>query len=340
MLVLLFSLIVQSFKSLSPDYLAHSITMCIRWILYSLLGLRMVYVFKDESADILLIACMVAYMPSILIYFVQNGLLNGFYILFSGEAHSESIVLEIHRMTYIFGFLVVYYLYNWFILNKKFLPQIIFSICLLLLGVKRIASFALIIALIIIVLIKILRTDRWRYNFACVVASFFVLIALGFVFLIKSGYLQLIFEYFGIDDSFRFNFWNYISPKYEFSISFLGNGISYSHRFMWHEWSNIKDLSAATNLHNDVLSYYIGLGFIGFVSFFSMLFIGQMSLLKRWFSTKSALFAFVLSVYYFIIMMTSNEGLPGVVYGCYMMLIFVIASSEDNCFRERAGANE
>ena len=340
--ILAFSLTSQLFQSLSTDYLVRSTTLCVRWVLYCVLGLRTVYVFGEKSADMLLVSCLVAYIPTIVIYFVQNGIVAGFNILFSSDAYSESIVLEVHRMTYVFGFLSVYYLYKWIISKDRVLPQMLLSIVLLLLGVKRIANFALILILAFLLLIKFLKNDERRYRFTCVLAVITVLIPLLYVFAIKSGGLRLAFEHFGIEDSFRFNFWNHISSEYEFSVGFLGKGISYSQRFMWNEWSNIKDLSAATNLHNDILSYYIGLGFIGFVGFFGLFFVGQTVLLKRWFSVKSALFAFALSSYYFVIMATSNEGLPGFVYGCYMMLIFAVASSEDEAlsYSDRRKANE
>lgn len=339
-LILGFSVCVQLFHSLSVDYLVRSATLCIRWILYCLLALRTVYVFGDKSADMLLISCLIAYIPSILVYFIQHGIVDGVRILFSKEAYSEAIVLEVHRMTYVFGFLAVYYFYQWFISGKKIFPRMLLAVGLLLLGVKRVANFALVYVVVLALLIKILKNEKYKYRFVYVSASFFVALALLFVFTIKNGYLQLAFEHFEIEDNFRFNFWNHISPKYEFSPSFLGNGISYTQRFMWHEWSNIKNLSSVTNLHNDILSYYIGLGFVGFLMFFGMFFVGQIVLLKKWFSTKSAVFVFLLSVYYFIIMATSNEGLPGFVYGCYMMLILVVASSEHVRLNEKRLVNE
>ncbi len=340
LIILVFSLIVQIFQPLSIDYIIRSATLCIRWVLYCLLGLRTVYVFKEKSADMLLVSCLIAYIPSIIAYFFQNGFVDGVITLFSGEAHNGSTALEVHRVTYVFGFLSVYYLYRWIIDKQKVFPRMLLAVAMLMLGVKRVANFALIIGVVLIITIKFLKKEKTRYRFSCLVATSFVAVALLFVFLVKSGQLQDIFGRAGIEDNFRFNFWNHISPEYEFSPTFIGNGLSYAQRFMWHEWSNIKDLGAVTNLHNDVLCYYIGLGFVGFCLFFGMFFLGQVVLMKKWFSTNSAAFALTMSGFYFIVMTTANEGMPGFVYGCYMMLILAIASNDFAHKDEQRSINE
>ena len=319
--ILVYSLLVQLLQSLSVDYIVRSVTLSIRMVLYCFLGLRAVYVFKEKSADTLLCACAIAYLPTICSFFFSTGIVGGFQTLFSESVNNDSVKLEVHRLTYVFGFLAVYYLYEWIILKKKVLPQLLLSVCLLFLGVKRIAIFAFIIAAFIIVLLKFIRRDRKKYSIICGVSFSSVIIALIYIYLIKNGYLQIAFKFLGIEDNFRFNFWNHISPEYDFGLGFIGRGISYSHRFMWHNWYSIKDLAEATNLHNDILSYYIGLGFVGFCLFFGMFFLGQVILSKRLFSIKSAAFATVISLFYFITMLTSNEGMPGIVYGCYMLLV-------------------
>ena len=339
-IILVFSLTVQIFQSLSSDYVVRSATLCVRWVLYCLLGLRTVYVFKEKSADMLLYSCLVSYIPSIIVYFIQNGFVAGFVTLFSGEAHNGSIALEVHRVTYVFGFLSVYYLYQWLINKQKNFPRMLTSVAMLMLGVKRVANFALVIGLILILTVKLIKKEKTKYRFSCMVATSFIAVSLLFVYAVKSGQLQNVFGRVGIEDNFRFNFWNHISPEYEFSPTFIGNGLSYAQRFMWHEWSNIKDLGAVTNLHNDVLCYYIGLGFFGFCLFFGMFFIGQVVLMKKWFSVNSAAFVLIMSVFYFIIMTTANEGLPGFVYGCYMMLILAIASNDSAQKSEQESINE
>lgn len=322
LVILVFSISLQFVQSLSSDYFVRSTTLCLRWILYCLWGARTIYVFKEKSADVLLTASLIAYVPTVLIYFFQLGLVNGFKILFSENAYHASVTLEVHRLTYVFGFLAVYYLYKWLILKKRALPQLVLSGILLFMGLKRIADFAFVAAAIVIIVLKFIKKEKNKYRLACIISVSLVFVALAYIYLIKSGYLQLVFRQLGIRDNFRFNFWNHIAPEYEFSPKFLGNGISFAHRFMWHEWSNIEDLGAVTNLHNDILSYYVGLGFIGFILYFLILFTGQAVLLKKWFSTSSAVFAVVISLYYFIVMATSNEGLPGFVFASYLMLIF------------------
>ncbi len=329
-IILFYSIALQFLQSLSFDYIVRSIMLCLRWILYCLWAIRTIYIFNKKSADLLLASCTVAYIPSIIIFFAQFGVIGGINTLLSKNIYHDFVALEVHRLTYVFGFLAVYYLYQWIILRKRVILQFLLSTLFLFLGLKRIANMAFIIAVLVVLILKFIRKEKNKYRFACILSVCLVLLSLGYIYLIKSGILQIVFNYFGIEDSFRFNFWNHISPYYDFSVGFTGRGISFAQRFMWHEWSNIKDLSVGTNIHNDILSYYIGLGFIGFCAFFLLVFTGQTILLKKWFSVHCAAIAIEISLFYFIIMATSNEGLPGFVFACYIMLILASTTETSN----------
>ena len=319
-IILVYSLITQLLYSFSPDYLKHTFTLCFRLVLYSFCGLRAVYLYKEKAMKLLLVACIVAYIPAIVTYFVECGFVSGIIYLFAADVYFEQIALEVHQLTYVFGFITIYFFYQKFIYGKKVMPEFVFSLIFTLIGMKRIVDLALAVIIISIVLIKRMK-EKTTYKLVCIGSFVMVFVALSYIYLIKSGLLEQMFSYFGIEDSFRFRFWNHISPKYKFSPLFWGYGISYSHRFMWHEWSGISGLSEVTNIHNDVLGYYVGLGFFGFILFWIMYFYGQVKMLKNRFSIKVAVFCFVLSLYYFIIMTTSNEGLPGFIYGLYFTVI-------------------
>lgn len=325
--ILVYSLITQLLYCFSYDYLLRTVTLCTRLVLYCLLGMRAVYLNEEKIIKLLLVSCIVAYIPAIIEYFIEYGFVSGIVYLFSSNIYAEQIALEVHRLTYVFGFITIYFFFQKFIYGKKVMAEFIISLIFTLIGMKRVVYVALAVVMILTVLIKRMRA-KTAYIMLCIGSVFMVFAALGYVYLIKSGLLQQIFEHFGIEDNFRFNFWNYLSPKYEFSPSFLGYGLSYSHRIMWHEWSNIKDLSYATNLHNDILGYYVGLGFWGFILFWLMYFYGQVRMLKKRFSVKAAAFSFLLSLYYFIIMATSNEGMPGFIYGLYFTVIVAAVAAD------------
>lgn len=325
--MLVYSLGIQLISSFSSDYLVHSITLCVRLALYGLFAMRSAHIFGEKTANLLLTSCIIVYIPSIVTFFIQYGLITGILTLFSSNIHDESVALEVHRLTYIFGFIAVYFFYQKIINEKKVLPQAITALCFMLLGVKRITYLALAAAIGFIFIIKF-QKEKTKHKILIISSVSMICFALLYVLLIRNGQLQVLFAELGINDSFRFNFWNYFANKYDVSPMFFGYGLSYSHRFMWHEWSNIKDLSEVTNLHNDVLGYYLGLGFAGFILFFSMFFHGQAKLIKKYFSTNTACFVFVISLFYFILMMVCNEGLPGFIYGLYLTMIFSAISAD------------
>ena len=329
--ILVYSVITQLIYTFSADYLQHSLTLCFRLAAYSFCGLRAVYLYKDKAMNLLLVSCILAYIPAITKYFIECGFVSGIIYLFASDIYFEQIALEVHQLTYVFGFITLYFYFQKFVYGKKVMTEFIVSLIFTLIGMKRIVDLALAIIIISVIFIRRMK-EKNIYKLLCIGSFGMVFVALLYVYLIKSGLLEQMFDYFGIEDSFRFNFWNHISPKYKFSPLFWGHGISYSHRFMWHEWSGITGLSEVTNIHNDILGYYIGLGFWGFILFWLMYFYGQVKMLKNRFSIKVAAFTFFLSLYYFIIMTTSNEGMPGFVYGLYFTVIAaaIVADKTEN----------
>ena len=325
--IFLYSIITQLLLEFSFDYLKNTFTICFRFILYTFCGVRAAYVFKTRVMNVLLFSCIVAYIPALIQYFIKSGLIYGIVYLFKDDAYAEQIALEVHRLTYVFGFIAFYFFYQKFAYKQKVMPEFIVSFILMLIGMKRIALFASVIVIIAFFVLKFFKQKNIS-KILSVASVFIIFVALGYIYLIKSGLLQQMFNKYAIGDSFRFNFWNYISKKYEFSPTFLGYGISYSRRMMWHEWSNIEGLGEITNIHNDVLGYYVGLGFIGFILFWIMYFLIQFRLIKKSFSLRAATFCFLLSFYYFIIMATSNEGLPGFIYGFYFTAIIATITAD------------
>ncbi len=320
-LIFVYSISMNLLNSLTTDYMVTTTMTCMRLVLYTFVGVRAIYSFGKKAIDLLLISCVIAYIPDVFKFFIEEGIVNGIMILTSSNAYLSTSSLEVHRLTYVFGFLTVYYFYKWFVNKEKVLKQMIIAFICSALGLKRIVVIALAIIVLVVVLFKLLK-EKKSYKLAIGISVFMVLFSLVYIYAIREGIVQSAFSFLNIEDNFRFRFWEHIEHKYRFSPSYLGYGVSYVRTFMMHEWDNIKDLSAATHIHNDVLAYYIGLGFWGFIAFFGMFFLGQIGLAKKYFSKDVAIFVFVLSLFYYIIMSFCNEGLPGIVYGLYVTVIF------------------
>lgn len=333
-IIWIYSMGIQILGRYSTDYLVHTSTLCVRMILYMLFAVESVRLYGKRTADLLLYACMVAYVPAVIKFFYRYGFIYGTAILFSKAAYVESLALEVHTLTYIFGFITVYYFYQAIYYKKACWWRVIISCALTILGLKRIVDMALAATLLVIMAFLLIK-PRHRYRVTRIACVSMTILAFVYLYAIQSGVLEHIMRELHINDSFRFNFWNYFVSKYELSPAFMGYGISYSHRVMQHEWGQIQYLRTAVNIHNDVLGYYLGLGFLGSLLFWGMFFWGRVKLAGSYISVKAATFSFVLSFYYFVVMMTSNEGLNEFPHSIYFMLVYVCMYFDADTRREK-----
>lgn len=328
-LIFAYSMLNQLIRGLSSDYLKHTITLCFRMVEYYALGIQCCRLFGKKTADYLLAVAILAYIPAFIRHFAVFGLVRGLLVLISPDIFGRQIELEVHTMTYIFGFLTLLYFYRLFVqkeTNTK--GRFIASLLMTVAGVKRIVLAALAAALILMVVLKFLKQKK-RYLVMRLIALGMVLMAFAYLYLIRTGILEKVFDYIGIGASFRFNFWNHFRDRYTVNPMFMGYGISYGARVMQHEWRNIKDLSSVTNMHNDVLRIYLGLGFTGSLLYWYNFFYAGMRRIKRMCSVNTAMFSLVVSTYYFLTSMVANEGINALTNGVYFLMLYLMV-----CFDE------
>lgn len=282
-----------------------------------------IFSYQERTPDYLLVSCIIAYIPAILKHFSKFGLINGIFIVFSAEANNMSLDLEVHGLTYVFGFLGLYYMYCSYVQKKEKKQMCVISIVLMLLGVKRIVIAATALTILLLLLMSKIKGKR-RYVVIQLMCIVMIFAAYIYITILKNGTLEQIFNTYNIADNFRMNFANYLRNKYEISPSFLGYGMAYSHRIIVHEYSNIQYLTTAVNIHNDLLGIYLGTGFIGFGIYWYVFFFDRCSLLWKKYGSDSLLFAFLISFYYFMNMLVSNIGLDPFYYSVYFMVISVM----------------
>ena len=112
-LIFLYSMIIQFCNNFTNDYLIHTFTLCYRMILYILLAKVACENFKENTVKYLLYTCIICYIPAILKHFILYGLLRGIVIIFNSNANKVGLELEVNKLTYIFGFICIYYFYLW-----------------------------------------------------------------------------------------------------------------------------------------------------------------------------------------------------------------------------------
>lgn len=318
----IYSLVVQLIGGYWGDYLFHTCALFARRVIYLLLVIAGVRTFKNKIVDIVLTACIISYIPAWVSFLGTYGM-QGVLLLFGETVFGENIALEVHGLTYIFGYVAIFYFYQWYILKSKgSLRRFIVCALLTLCGVKRIVIVALTAAIII------LLATKWMSNKAgarllCFGSVAMVVIAFVYIYTIQSGIFESIMQMYGVDTSFRVQFWNYLSNRYTVSPKFWGYGISYSHKVLTHEWQMIEGLGALTDIHNDILGFYLGLGFAGSLLYWTLFFYWRPKFLLKNTSSTDTLFAFALSVYYFVLMMVTNIGIYAFQNSIYFMMVYV-----------------
>lgn len=323
LMILLYSLVIQLVTKLSTDYIVHAITLIVRMILYVLLVVSTEKVAKNKLIDYLLATSVIAYIPAVLKHFLQYGIIGGVSLLFSGNADKLGIELEVHTLTYVFGFLAIYYFYKkLYENNHQNKRNFYISLFLMLIGVKRIAILATAVALLLLIVFKIFKNKTINKTIYYSLMLIFCFVPLIYVFLIHNGTFEALMNEYGINTSSRLRFWNYFQYHYSVDPTFIGKGISYSHRIMWHEYTGIKQLGHVTNLHNDILGIYMGLGFVGSIVYWYLFFAKRALFLSKYVSLRAGTFCLVVSIYYFICFSVSNVGLSPFLNSIFFIFLF------------------
>lgn len=322
--IFVYSTLNQLMRSLGADYLTHGVTLAVRFTVYYVIGIVIVAIFGKKTVDYMLAMGIVAYIPAFIEHFKQYGLVSGFTIMLNPEIFHIQTPLEIHTMTYIFGFITLYYGYNWFVERESKAKWLFFiSVMLTLIGTKRIILASVFASL---VMMYVLSRIHPRQRYCLMMLGCFILICTSvlYIYVIHSGVLEELFTTLGINANFRFNFWNYFHNRYSMSPLFSGYGLSFGARVMQHEWQNIPGLGKLTNMHNDLLRIYLGLGFVGSLLYWYNYFYGTMRRAARIAGSKAATFVFTMATYFFINAMVCNEGINPITNGMYFMIIYTV----------------
>lgn len=98
---------------------------------------------------------------------------------------------------------------------------------------------------------------------------------------------------------------NRLKDYYVFSPFYIGKGNGFVHRFLI-DYAQNSSSAHATTLHNDILRYYIDLGFIPSILFFLNLSYWNVNRLRKKFSVNSAYHYILLSILAVICWTTDN----------------------------------
>lgn len=322
-LILIYSCLNQLLRGLTFDYLKNSLTTEIRYIAYYLLGIVAVRAFGSRTVDYLLLMAVAAYVPAFAKHFQKYGLVGGITIMLNPEIFHIQTPLEIHTMTYILGFMALYYAYRWWVeKNAGAKWFFLISAILTVIGTKRIvlaAMFASVFMMLVLIRIK----PEQRYSLMRLGCMILIVSSFAFLYLVHSGILERMTAALGVESSSRFLLWNLLRNKYDMSPLFMGYGISYGARIMHYVWQR-AGLANAVALHNDILRVYLGLGFGGTILYWYNYFYATMRRARRIASIDVATFVFTIATYFFINSLTSNEGVNPMTNGMYFTILYTV----------------
>lgn len=294
----------------------------------------LLYIFGKKGIWYNLIAILIANVLMIITIIAQNGLGNyisefiTLVVTFAEETGDVIVQAEIHELAFCLGAYLIYMLYK---PQKSIAYFILFSLSLFCFvsAFKRIAMIAIVIALAFGYLLKfIARYNKKTAGGLITFLSFAVIFLLiGYIALIKMNAFELL-EKAGINTSGRVEIYHAVDKFYEFTPSFLGNGIG----FLTYQLNTFMNVDVAS-VHNDFLQHFIDLGFWGYI-----IWLVSMTLARVWYfgrkgNVENAIITFTLTLYLIIVSTTDNTMNYPLLTGVLAMLM--IGHSFDDNVRER-----
>lgn len=204
-----------------------------------------------------------------------------------------------------FGIFALYYLYekNW----KCFVTAILF----MLFAEKRIAIVAMAAALLIMGLMWLFRYSK---KLAMLLWAMVIVAAYVYIYMIYSGTLEAVCWGANINTNGRVEMYGRMAQEARFSLSYLGKGLGYVENLLSH-WN----ILTYVNLHNDLLKFYVELGFLGFLIY--LLSYGVVwHITGKKFTLKKMSFLLVLLVYTMLMFTTDNVS----IYMLYLVPFYSI----------------
>lgn len=260
------------------------------------------------------------------------------FVLHPGEAVGYMRMLEIHDITFTYGFFLIYFIFFDRISSKKMKAfNIITALIFFFVGFKRIAIASFAIMLVVCWILKKL-SPRAQNGIMKTVLILCVVGAFLYLFIIKENIFMIIMDRFGIDVMGRNILYGYIDKYYKLSPAFIGYGFEYVHMMML-EIAEIggKQFNGMVDIHNDFMRVYIEMGFLGFFAWLMYTLVFQYSRIKSKIGIDTARLFFVCELYIFLTYMTDNTlfyfftgMILRMIPACYALHIKTEAEAEED----------
>lgn len=284
-----------------PRSLSITFTAACRLLLAEMLVIR----FRERALDILAEAVIVLY-AGLMVYALARigpaGIARYVALMVLTPNTGLNGYFEYHDIGLSVGILLMHQL---FFKKHTSWPVSIMLFLIMVLCWKRIAIFAFIVSCAFFVFLRSgsdneLRKARVNFTLLAVLCGCF-----AYVMLISTGALYSLAAEYGFDFSNRIGLFALMSRFYYWSVLFPGNGLGWTGKyFTVGRYSGLLGAGAA---HNDILTMYIDLGFIGsFLWFGWNLLVIPKKLARRYGSHVSFVYS-LLMVYSYVVYTTDNS---------------------------------
>lgn len=272
----------------------------IKQILYCLLPLLFaftMYVFAEKNmkqfVDIEFWCCCVVY-----------GISNWLYIYKWGGWEST--------YAFAFGVFVIYYAYE-----KKYINLFV-ALLFTHFADKRIALLGAIVVLGVMGIVWFFQNNK-----KLIYAGWGMITGLifGYLMLIYTGALEAFCWAANINTNGRVEMYSRMASEAEFSIFYFGKGLGFVENLLSH-WN----VSVFSNLHNDLLKFYIELGFWGLLIYLLSYYV-LFWFVEAKYDKSKMVFVFAMSIYAMLLFATDNVSIYMVYLIPFYSTIFSVLSS-------------
>ncbi len=305
------SLIVWVIDRSAPNVIIRGTFFSVYQILAVMTAASTLYLFGDKGIVYNLIALVLGSSITMVSAMLEGGgageFVSQFITLIVSGAMDTGVMMRRMEMTghtYAFGMYIVYFI----LFNKGRRRDILALAAAALFFVvefKRSALLALIAAMMAGVVLRAAR-DGVRKIFVSLGGLLLVLVGFVYIWMIKSGFYEMLMDLLGVDTMGRALVYTNASSLYEFSPFYLGQGLGYVSKMIQ---TGELDLgisgSILGDLHNDFLRQFIEQGFWGYLLWLLAMFVLRVRLfLSR--DTTLGIIAFTISVFLFVTFFSEN----------------------------------
>ena len=284
-----------------------SVFMYTNMLSFTLAAVAFLYVFGEKGIWYNLIAILISNILMIITIIAQEGIVGFFtefvtlIVTFAENTGDIIVKAEIHELAFCLGAYLIYMLLK----PKK---DIVFMILLALTSFCFLAAFKRIgvmaVAATVVVGWFLRFVAKYKKDTAMrltvILTVLLVVFLIGYVWAIKLDIFSLI-EEMGINTSGRVQVYSAVDKFYEFTPSFLGNGIG----FLTYQLTTNMNVGVAS-VHNDFLQHFIDLGFWGYLLWLSSMILVRVCSYGKKGKVDNAILTFSLSLYLAIASSTDN----------------------------------